>query len=179
MKSYKEFWNSIGSSEILEAVNNPTSASRVLQILIEMMKDITKDIKTIHQDFTELGIEYCVIGGMALEIYNYKRSTEDIDVLISKKSVPLLKKLIGRGYTYRPGSKKNLYYHSAYWKVPVDILVEGDDNYGFIMPNPVKVRNKLYGSWYITLENLIDLKEKANRAVDINDVEQLKRINGL
>lgn len=136
--------------------------------------------KNIVRDFEDAGIEYCVIGGVALEPYNYSRATEDLDILVSKKTYPLIEKeLIGNGYTCRPGSTRNLNYHTSGHKIPVDIIIEGDNKSGFIMPNPVEIRNKIYGIWFISLYKLVEMKLSTFRLEDKIDVLKLIQLNHL
>jgi len=151
-----------------------------LGFLLEQNQGPEGQIEYIARDLDENGIDYCIIGGMSLGIHNFKRYTSDIDILLSKTGFKKLKEtFIGRGYSYRPGSEKNLYYHvHTGTKIPIDILVEGDNN-GIIMPHPKSVRQKLSGIWWITLPNLINFKLTAGRSQDINDVIRLIMANEL
>lgn len=137
-------------------------------------------LKTIIQDFEEVGIDYCVLGGLALAIYNYDRATDDIDILVSRDSVSKIDKfLIGNGYTRRPGSTKDLYFHVCGRRIPIDILVEGDDKSGFVMPNPQKVRNRFFNVWYVDLPHLIAFKLNADEPRHVQDVLSLIKANEL
>jgi hypothetical protein len=148
--------------------------------LVSEIQSPAMQVKHLARDLDENGIKYCIIGGLALGIHNYQRSTEDIDALIAKEDFPKIKeKLIGRGYTLRPGAQKNMYMHSGAGKVPVDVLVEGDREASFTLPNPVKIRIKIGGVWYSELSRLIEFKLRADRPRDIQDVLQLIKANEL
>lgn len=152
----------------------------LVEALVVEIQSPTIQVKHLARDLDENEIHYCVIGGLALGIHNYSRSTEDIDILIAKEDLLKIKeKLIGRGYTLRPGSKKNMYMHSGVGKIPIDILVEGDREGSITLPNPVKVRTKIGGIWYLELPRLIEFKLRANRPRDIQDVLQLIKGNEL
>ncbi|OYT14998.1 MAG: hypothetical protein B7C24_15330 [Bacteroidetes bacterium 4572_77] len=154
--------------------------AKELLILIESLNTALHQVKYVAQDFNELGIEYCVVGGVALSPHNYMRYTEDIDILVAKKDITKLEILIGSGYTYRPGSKKNMYYHTgAKSKIQIDILYEGDNKDGFVMPRPKNIRQKISGIWYINLPKLIEMKLITARAGDTQDVLQLIDYNDL
>lgn len=159
--------------------NRVISAKEIL-FLLEQMNSPFVQLDTIVQDFEEVGIDYCIIGGMSLPIHNYKRQTHDVDILVSKESFLKIEKyLIGQGYTRRPGSSKNLYFYTGTKKIPIDILVEGDNESGFILPNPQKIRYRTSGAWYIDLPQLINFKLNAKEPRHINDVINLIKANKL
>jgi len=136
-------------------------------------------VDSVAKDFEAVGVKYCVVGGLALGAHNYIRATEDIDLLVSKDTFHLIdEKLVGLGYTYRPGSK-NLHYHAPGKKIEVDILVEGENNEGFVLPSPVAIRQKLFGVWYADIRSLIILKLSSKRARDKSDVLSLIEANSL
>jgi hypothetical protein len=137
-------------------------------------------IKTIARDLEENGVEYCVIGGLCLATYSYLRSTEDIDLLVSKEGLRIIKEhFIGRGYTLRPGSTKNLYYIGRTTKIPIDILVEGTLEGSIVLPHPDSVKELRAGVWYLSLPKLIEFKLNAGRPNDIQDVLKLIEKNKL
>jgi predicted nucleotidyltransferase len=150
------------------------SVQKLLALLETLMKVSPHiAVSDVASDLDELGIEYCVIGGVSLAPYNFTRETGDIDILISKKSFPLLKKLIGHGYTRRPGSTKNMHFHIGNSRIKIDILVEGDKEKDFTMPNPVKIRNRIHSIWYINIKNLVEFKLRSSRPQDLADVARL------
>jgi hypothetical protein len=152
----------------------------LVEALIAEIQSPVMLVKHLARDLDENGIKYCVIGGLALGIHNYQRSTEDIDILVAKEDFPKIsQKLLGRGYTLRAGSKKNMYMHSGSSKVPVDVLVEGDREGSITLPNSIKVRTKIGGVWYLELPRLIEFKLRAGRPRDIQDVLQLINANEL
>lgn len=136
-------------------------------------------LQSIDSDFRAVGIEYAFVGGMALMPHNYIRMTQDIDILVSKETAHNLVKLHGRGYTLRPGATNNMYLHVGDSRVPVDILIEGQNQDGIIMPDPSPIRTRINGVWFVTLVNLIKLKLQANRPQDLQDVAQLIEANRL
>jgi len=150
-----------------------------LKQLMEMANNPLNQASSVHQDFTEAGIEYAIVGGVALAPHNYERSTIDIDVLVSKATVSNLEKLHGRGYNLRPGATNNMFMYTATRKIPIDILVEGQVNNGIALPDPKKIRQKISGAWYASLSALISLKLEAGRVQDIADVRKLIEANEL
>lgn len=152
----------------------------LVKALVTEIQSPGMQIKYLARDLDENGIRYCIIGGLALGIHNYQRSTDDIDLLVSKEDFSKIQEcLIGKGYTFRPGSRKNMYMHSGAAKVPIDILIEGDKEGNILLPDPTKVRAKIGGVWYLELTHLIEFKLRANRPRDVQDVLQLIANNEL
>lgn len=152
----------------------------LVKALVAEIQSPSMQVKYLARDLDENGIHYCIIGGLALGIHNYQRYTEDIDLLVSKEDFSKIQeRLIGKGYTFRPGSKKNMYMHSGASKVPIDVLIEGDKEGNILLPNPTKVRMKIGGVWYLDLTHLIEFKLRAARPRDIQDVLQLIANNEL
>ena len=61
-------------------------------------------------DLNEHGIDYLVIGAVALTAYGYRRFTEDIDVILTREDLERFhRELIGLGYTPAfEGARKRL-----------------------------------------------------------------------
>lgn len=152
---------------------------KLLRQLLEMAERPQNNLTAMHQDLTEAGIEYCVIGGLCLIPHNYERATQDIDILVSKSTANNLTKLHGLGYNLRPGATNNMFMYGGIRKIPIDVLIEGQLQNGFIMPNPKVIRQKINGIWYASLPALISLKLQANRTQDIADVHKLIELNEL
>jgi len=148
-------------------------SEKIVKTFIQVIASPYFAIEDIAMVLNDHHIEYAVIGGIALAAHNYKRQTLDIDILISKKSFEVFTdKLVGVYFKGIAGSTRNFYYLTDVKKYRVEFLVEGDNN-GIEMPNPLSIRTKMYGVWYIDLKNLIILKLNASRTKDISDVEYL------
>jgi hypothetical protein len=130
----------------------------VASYIVEMVTSpfyVVKDISMIFQDY---GIDYAVTGAVAMGIHNYKRSTKNVDILVSQKGYKTLRdKLIGKYFDLKPGTK-NLYYNTSFGKVAVDITVEGENISGMEIPNPTSIRAKINGIYYISLPKLVEFK---------------------
>lgn len=149
-------------------------------LILEEVTTPAYQYKEIARDFDECGIEYCIVGAIAVGVHNFVRATDDVDILVSKKDHHLIAEmLIGHGYTRRPGSTNNLYYHVGHKKIQVDIIIEGSNKSGFIMPNPKDVRKKIFGVWFLDLKNLIIMKLSTVRLHDKQDVGRLIQNNDL
>lgn len=137
-------------------------------------QELIRYLASLHEDLEAVGVEYAVIGALALAPHNAPRETGDIDILISSKSVERLWGLHGQGYMLRPGATHSLWMFTGGPKVPVDVLVEGQEGG---LPNPVHHRIKLFGVWFATKEALIEMKYRAGRPQDLADIDALERAN--
>ena len=160
-------------------MNNRLDYVLLADVVVHIISTPSFVAQEIAKIFEEAGIEYAICGGVALGTYNYNRATEDVDFLISKKSSSKLKKLQGHGFTFRPGSKRNMYYHGAAKKIEVDILVEGDMENKICLPSPVNIREKRNGIYFVSLAMLLAMKLIANREKDVSDVRVLIQENNL
>src|SRR5262245_32912187 len=84
------------------------------------------ELDRMNLEVREYGIEYNVIGAIALNQHGYQRFTVDIDLLLSKEGLEKFHaELVGRGY--RPafeGARKK--FHSADRNVPIEIITTGE-----------------------------------------------------
>jgi hypothetical protein len=63
----------------------------------------------ITRRLDELGVTYCVAGGMALFQHGYRRFTEDVDILVTREGLTEIhSKLSGLGYLPPFPRSKNL-----------------------------------------------------------------------
>jgi len=151
--------------------------TKLVRALLNELDDPERSLSTIVRDFEECGIDYCVIGSLAVRVHNYLRFGEDIDLLVSRESFPRIAQfLVGHGYSYRPGSTQHLYYEYPGGKIPVDIYVEGEEKGGFPLPDPRASRIRILSRWYASLPLLITLKLRRG---DLRDVIELIERNEL
>jgi len=152
--------------------------AEVVQALLHELNRPERHLSSVVRDFDECGIDYCVIGSLALWCHNYLRAGDDIDVLVSRESFPKIDRLlIGHGYSYRPGSEKHLYVELLGSRVPLDVYVEGERREGGVpLPDPRGSRTRVLGRWYGSLPLLITLKIRAD---DLGDVIELIQANDL
>ena len=150
---------------------------------------LNKALKRIAADLDRQGIDYAVIGAIALNRHGYKRFTEDIDLLLTSEGLEKFReKLVGLGY--RPafeGAKKK--FRTTDENIPVDIIASGEYP-GDGLPKPVEFPNPsdfvvvIDGVNTISLEKLIELKlasglSAGDRLKDLADVQELIKVKGL
>ncbi len=151
-------------------------------ILNETLRRITKDLGN-H------GIEYSLIGAVALNQHGYRRFTEDIDLLLTREGLEKFQKeLVGLGYrpAFEGATKK---FRTTEENVTVEIITSGEfpgdgKPKPVIFPDPNDVSVEIDGIKTLTLEKLIELKLASgmtapHRLKDLADVQELVKIKRL
>lgn len=133
-------------------------------------------------------IPYAVVGALALNLYGYRRLTEDVDLLLTPDGLARFKQLhVGRGWVEKfPGSRG---LRDAVARVDIDVVLSGDypgdgKPKPVVFPDPEKVA--LHGERValLPLEVLVELKlasgiSAPHRLRDLADVLEIVRIRGL
>ncbi len=150
---------------------------------------IFQTLQKLSDRFQENGIDYAIVEGIALFFHGYQRSTQDIDILLTKNSLSdFQKKFIGRGFTPMfPGAKKT--FRDTETNVRVKFLVAGEFP-GDGKPKPISFPDprltfiEVNNLWIINLKNLMELKlasglSAPDRLKDLADVQELIRVLNL
>lgn len=140
-------------------------------------------------DLNQCGIDYVVVGAIALLAYGYPRFTEDIDVILTVDGLEKFhRELVGLGYVPAfPGARKRL--RSTRDGTPVE-LIASDEFPGdgkpkpVTFPNPSEAAVEIDGVRFPTLEKLVELKLASgmtapDRLKDLADVQELIKLRGL
>ncbi len=144
---------------------------------------VHKAMRRIAQRLDELGIDYVIVGGMAMFLHGFRRFTEDVDILVTREGLARIHEEVeGRGYL-RPFEKsKNL--RDADSRVRIEFLITGqfpgDGRPGPVsFPDPVQVAEVRDGLKVLNLEKLMELKlassRGAGRRKDLGDAQELIR----
>ncbi len=139
-------------------------------------------LKRITQKLRELGIDYVVVGGMAMFQHGYRRFTEDVDLLVTREGLKEIhQKLEGLGYRRPFQGSKNL--RDTQLGVKIDFLLTGEfpgdgKPKPIAFPTPASVADEIGGVRYINLQALIELKlasgmTNSERVKDLADVIEL------
>lgn len=140
-------------------------------------------------DMKACGIDYMVIGAVALMAYGYPRFTEDIDLVLTPEGLETFhSELIGLGYVPAfPGAKKRL--RSTPEGVSIEVIMAGEYP-GDGQPKPVsfpvpsEASIEMDGVQVVTLEKLVELKLASgmtapDRLKDLADVQELIKVRHL
>jgi hypothetical protein len=152
-------------------------AERRSEAVAETLARVTDRLK-------EEGIEYAIIGGMALVAHGYVRFTNDVDLLTTPEGLTRVhERLVGRGY--RPafeGSRKKL--RDTQTGIDVEFITSGEfpgdgKPKAVVFPPPRDASIDRDGRRVIRLAKLIELKlasglsAEHRRLRDLADVQDL------
>ncbi|MCA1629861.1 MAG: nucleotidyltransferase [Acidobacteria bacterium] len=140
-------------------------------------------------DLDRRGIDYMVIGAVALMAYGYPRFTEDIDLVMTAEGLDTFhRELVGLGDTPAfPGARKRL--RATKSNVPVEIIVAGEypgdgKPKPISFPVPAEASVEIDGVRVVALEKLVELKLASgmtapDRLKDLADVQELIKARAL
>jgi hypothetical protein len=143
----------------------------------------------LSSDLKQQGIDYMVIGAVALMAYGYPRFTEDIDLVMTPEGLEAFhRELIGLGYVPAfSGAKKRL--RSTREGVSIEVIMTGEypgdgKPKPVSFPVPADASIDIDGVRIVTLEKLIELKLASgmtapDRLKDLADVQELIKVRGL
>ena len=143
----------------------------------------------IARDLKEHGIDYMVIGALALFEHGYARLTEDIDLVMTPEGLEVFhRELIGLGYLPAfQGAKKRL--RSTTEGITIEVMTTGEypgdgKPKPVSIPDPVAASIEIDGVRFVTIEKLIELKLASgmtapHRLKDLADVQELIKIRNL
>lgn len=145
--------------------------------------DIYASLEMLVADLDRNGLDYAIIGGMALVAYGYRRFTEDIDILMTAEALQLFRdSFLHRGYvpTFAGATRS---FRNTQTGVRIEIVTSGEypgdgkpKPVSFPIPSEARIQKE--GLWLITLEKLIELKLASgmtapHRLRDLSDVQEL------
>src|SRR5262245_59834387 len=83
---------------------------------------VQEALKKIALRLQEIGIDYAVVGGMALFAHGFRRFTEDIDLLVTKDGLHQIHRSL-RGLGYRPVFEGSKNLRDAELGVKIEFLI--------------------------------------------------------
>ena len=124
---------------------------------------LNRTLARLANDLDERGIDYIVIGAVALLAHGYPRFTEDIDLVMTREGLEKFhEELVGLGYAPAfPGARKRL--RSTTDGVSIEVKTTGEypgdgKPKSVSMPEPAEAATEIDGIKFVTLEKLIELK---------------------
>jgi hypothetical protein len=151
--------------------------------MTQYLSESVAAVSALAKILDKYGIEYTIIGALAVIAYNHVRMTEDMDVLIDKTDKKKLDD-IPIGFL-RKVSDKRFRLHDP--RAKIDVIysgeISGDGVHGIEFPSPREVSAVIHGINFIILPKLIEFKLSSgiygDRLKDLADVQELIRANKL
>ena len=150
--------------------------------------EVQKSLRRITSRLNALGIDYAVVGGMALFLHGFRRFTEDVDILVTREGLAKLHEVL-EGSGYRPlfAGSKNL--RDTENGVHIEFLVAGEfpgDGKAkpVAFPEPKTAAVEQDGIRFLNAASLIELKIASGltgkgRAKDFGDAQELMMLLNL
>ena len=157
------------------------------------------DFQTIFKELNGLGIDYLVVGGLAVNFHGVPRMTYDIDLMVLLERENILKlvtKLTQWGYRpkipidprdlsdeikrnswVREKGMKALNFYSETLPIgEIDILIETPILYEELRSRAIRIELQDEKIPTVSIHDLIELKLRAGRKQDLADVEHLRMV---
>jgi hypothetical protein len=145
--------------------------------------DVYETLRALVRRLDQEGLDYAVIGAMALAAHGYRRFTEDVDVLLRPETLELFReKLLGLGYLPAFADAKKT-FRDTRTGVKIEVMTTGEypgdgKPKAVVFPDPLQARVDKESLWVIGLDKLIELKlasglSAPHRLKDLADVQEL------
>jgi hypothetical protein len=156
---------------------------RELDAFFQGRDPVHKTMKRVVKRLEKAGIPYAVVGGMAVFAHQYRRATNDVDLLLTPAGFDeFLRRFVPKNYTRVEGQPRR--FVDQVNDVTIDILVTGrfpgSGKPGPIAyPDPETVGQAIGEVLFVNLACLIELKLAARRHRDFGDVVSLIHVHNL
>lgn len=153
----------------------------------------------IFRELNAHGVNYVVIGGLAVNLHGYSRATADLDVVVSLRNAELskfiaavkklglvprvpvaLEDLLDEKKRSEWMNEKNMLvftvYHPQNPMESIDVMIDNAERFDDFLSRKVLMKVGDINIPVISIPDLIYLKEKAGRGRDVIDVQALRKI---
>jgi len=150
---------------------------------------LNETLRRVVKDLEKSGIDYNVIGAVALNSYGYRRFTEDINLLLTREGLEKFQReFVGLGYrpAFEGATKK---FRTTQENVTIEIITAGEfpgdgKPKPVFFPLPEESEAEIDGIKTVSLEKLVELKLASgmtapHRLKDLADVQELIKIKNL
>lgn len=151
-------------------------------MFFEQSGPVWETLHRLESRLHDAGIDYVVIGGLALNAHQYHRQTIDVDVVLTKEGYEeFRRRFTGSVYTQTKGPRRFIDQES---EVAIDILIAGElagrksKNQSVRFPDPSEAEPS-GDIRTVSLARLIELKLVTWRFKDWGDVVELIRRHSL
>jgi Aminoglycoside-2''-adenylyltransferase len=160
------------------------SVHEILQLASDFFAkedDVHQTMRRIAARLAQVGIDYAIVGGMAMTLHGYMRVTGDVDVLTTPEGLERIhQELVGRGYD-RTTPETRRAIRDTQTGIDVKFITTGErpgESSPLLFPDPATVAVVREGLLVIALPKLIELKLASGLAAphrlrDLADVQDL------
>ena len=156
---------------------------KLVDKFFEGRDEVHKSLRRLVKRLDAADIAYVVVGGMAVFAHGYRRTTNDVDILLTAAGfAEFRKRYVPRNYTAEASRPQRLTDKTN--QITVDVLLTGlfpgSGRAGPIAyPDPADVCERMHDVATVNLVTLVQLKLAARRFQDFADVVHLIRANKL
>ena len=145
--------------------------------------DVFETVRRLATRLRDEGLDYAVVGGLAVSEHGYARATVDIDILLRPEGLEAFReRCVGRGYLPAfPGATKT--FKDPRTGIRIEVLTTGEfpgdgKPKPVAFPDPADVAVEGEDFRYVRLDTLIELKLASgttapHRLRDLSDVQDL------
>lgn len=152
----------------------------------------------VFSEFQKKKVRYVMVGGLALNLLGGFRSTADLDILVEMSDdnlAKIVKILTRQGYRVKQpvdpmkiadSKTRNNWIKNKHMKAfnfykekefkEVDIIIDSPVSFQDAIKTAKHIKSGQLTLFVVSVDNLIKMKNKANRDIDKVDINQLKRI---
>jgi hypothetical protein len=144
--------------------------------------DLLEDFRALVSALEREGIEYAVVGALALAVHGFPRATKDIDLLIRKEDLgavlrvaePIGYRFPAEPMTFRDGMELQRVTKVAGGDhLTLDLLFV-DDRLEGVWASRKRVQSQRGSITVISRDALVEMKARAGRPQDLADLERLR-----
>jgi predicted nucleotidyltransferase len=166
-----------------------------------MLAAVLPEIERVAKTLNDAGVRYLIVGGVAVVLYGYLRTTADLDLVVQLDAANTgraVRALDAAGYRPRApvplehfaergrraawvrekGMVVFTVFHPEFLGLEIDLFVEEPFEFEAAWDRAVEVPIRSQSARVVALSDLIALKRASGRALDLADIEALEHLRG-
>jgi hypothetical protein len=144
---------------------------------------VHQTMRRVVKRLEKADIPHAIMGGMAVNAHRYRRTTDDVDLLLTSEGLTQFRRLfVPKSYEQQSGHKRRFVDRANGVRLDVRVtgMFPGSGKPGPIaFPDPAQVSETINNIRVVDLATLVQLKLAAQRFRDLGDVVGLIRFNDL
>ncbi len=162
---------------------DPWQRLREIGMFFQSKDPVHQALRRLIRRLDKARIAYAVMGAMAVNLHGARRTTDDVDILLTGADLERFRQEIVPKY-YSPIVGRTRRFRERKSGILLDVLVTGkfpgSGKPGpFAFPDPARACEEIKNIKVITLPHLIQLELAARRYYDFGDVVHLIRVHNL